>query len=1218
MSKCSTSKENISTLVNIDRQEALVYKGIIDRLFTKNALKRSQELSDQLLKEGFPLHTFVEQKWISVAAIKAWGTQDEIKKYAALITSLIDGNPGIASLVHKMLLVRMPTKIRMGDKKKGYSKPKSGIQVNMERYPVSTLKYIYNKTMDLLNQVNTLGRARAKVGSHMTQFKSPGKVAWLDPSGAVEAIASGVRDYSSKISSRINYFMTSPEFIPKSIRKIMKDKKLEFPKRSMEKILDDVKSLSKLGDRRDDTKDMKKAYTRLFSQMMKGQAYVDNNQYIEVLNKTTKKMEKKLNPNYKKFYIHRNYNPRRDENGYIMKYESTGDVMWSFQDPVLLNNYTPINRKKGEWAMDMNPTQFKIFEKAILDARKVTDAVFEYIVPEMKQSTDNLMQSLRDHYDGKLTDFAIKQIFFYGNTSYNDFKTGETIDLLAPLNKTEREEVDLVKETFSMTVKDDLVIANHGALNPDEPEYRKRYWPTIYRTDNLRFMIDKLAKDWREVIAKTEERMEVGFDNPEDAKKAESFLEKASNRLEAAESILNNMDNYHMDAHHNFLMNFASDNKHFKRISNAYDIRNARTDDGVFYDYLKNMMGTIERNNLAGTLLESLARLKADRNRKKPRHKSEEAKAIIEYAVNLHRTTYNSVKTVGILGDMESFTRKLNIGRMAYPPNWIKKGWGKLRGREYTITVTPEMQSRYMRTFTSKLSGLFLQNWKSAVTNLGGSYKNIVRAGLERTSGALHMLYFDKRYRKGIEKVIQQSAITEFSDFFSKAMVNDIVGNQLEAQVSEAIMKETIGYHERIEGSIYKKKTSKSESKRIFLENVEGYLKKSSLWMKAQEIDIKSKGRSIERMNEIRSRNGLYAANKLVQWAINKEYEMKPMVAQPLYKQWANTGFGTVVGLFSKVMSNSPLTMSNTEKHIRSLSFVIGAENAWENGSIRNDIHWSNYTDEKDLAAVIAIGREYSYFINYGMSTQDVASYQYGPAQMMGKFKYWSQQNAEAELEEINAAILSLSGGRDVKKASVIGSLKPILKMMAKVHAPGLKNRVNRLSNPEVAAVRTMWLSQGLGTVMWNLFFFNPVSTKHFKVLRRIAWSTGAATQMRNVGTSDLLHFMTLPIVFALRGLMDGFFGGYDDEEDLDKSIEYHLRRVPFAGYMVTWSYSAIMAVLAGLLDEEDLFYKKAEQTASILYGRPQLGLFNFLQETVKKGSTAVLDVLYDGDYDGD
>lgn len=51
------------------------------------------------------------------------------------------------------------------------------------------------------------------------------------------------------------------------------------------------------------------------------------------------------------------------------------------------------------------------------------------------------------------------------------------------------------------------------------------------------------------------------------------------------------------------------------------------------------------------------------------------------------------------------------------------------------------MQSRYMRTFTSKLSGLFLQNFRSALTNMGGASKNITRAGLERTANGIHMLF---------------------------------------------------------------------------------------------------------------------------------------------------------------------------------------------------------------------------------------------------------------------------------------------------------------------------------------------------------------------------------------------------------------------------------------------------------------------------------------------
>jgi hypothetical protein len=230
----------------------------------------------------------------------------------------------------------------------------------------------------------------------------------------------------------------------------------------------------------------------------------------------------------------------------------------------------------------------------------------------------------------------------------------------------------------------------------------------------------------------------------------------------------------------------------------------------------------------------------------------------------------------------------------------------------------------------------------------------------------------------------------------------------------------------------------------------------------------------------------------------------------------------------------------------------------------------------------------------------------------MGKFKYWSQQNAEAEIEDINAAILSVTPARDVSKASVLGQIKPILRVLAASNAPGLKNRINRISQPEIAAVRTMWLMQGLGTIMWNLMFFNPLSTKHFKLIRGAMYRTGAATQMRNIGTSDVLHYLTLPIVFGLKGLVQGLWGGEDDEEDIDRALEYHLRRVPYAGYMVTWSYTAIMAILAGLMNEDELFVKKTESLVSIKYGRPQLGLFNYLSDSVRKGSTAIIEALYD------
>ena len=206
-----------------------------------------------------------------------------------------------------------------------------------------------------------------------------------------------------------------------------------------------------------------------------------------------------------------------------MRYESTGDVMWSFQKPVLLETYTPMSRsgtpigKKGEYFIDMNPEQFRQFQKALEDGRVMTDITFEVTTHEMAESTENLFNSLYNYYDGKLSEHVIKQVFFFGEetvdfpsdftrqeyesigyTLKNRIEEGQNIpyiDLLEPLTKEERQELDIIKDTFNMTVSDGMVIANQGAFNPEEPEYRKNYYPTKYWDDNLRFMMDILLKE---------------------------------------------------------------------------------------------------------------------------------------------------------------------------------------------------------------------------------------------------------------------------------------------------------------------------------------------------------------------------------------------------------------------------------------------------------------------------------------------------------------------------------------------------------------------------------------------------------------------------------------------------------------------------------------------------------------------------------------------------
>ena len=761
-----------------------------------------------------------------------------------------------------------------------------------------------------------------------------------------------------------------------------------------------------------------------------------------------------------------------------------------------------------------------------------------------------------------------------------------------------------------MTVNDSMVIANGGVYNPDEKEYRQNYWPTMYNVDVLKPMLTKMRETWTDLLDKTNDLYERKKDamTVNDRVRIYKAIEILESKLNSVNSILDNMDGYHVDAHHMSLMHFAKDNKHFKRISNAYDLRSSRLDDGLFYDYLKHIMGGIEKNNLAGDLLETLRRIKEDRLSKNPKWSKGEGDSIIAAAINLHRNTYHSVQTMGMFGSIEGWTNKIN-------------GVTGVFG----TTTTPEMVSRYLRTFTSSLSGLFLQNATSAITNFGGAYENIINEGIKSTLNGFKLYYnSNKKMQKGMETIIQQSAITEFSDFFSKAMVNGIIQTQLEEQVSEAIMREMILYYNRI-GKSYtdekgvRRKWTKSTSRDEFNRSIVKYLSKSKLWMKSEDLVIRSRERVKQSIKETRSRMRLTAANKLVQWAINKQYEMKPLVNQGLFKQWARLPFGTGMGILSQMWQTPAgrlLTMGNTETTIRSVSFIIGAENAWKSGMIRNDIHWSEYTNPVDINSVIKIGREYSYFMNFGMSTQDVSSFNYGPGQMMGKFKYWSQQKAEADIGKFSDAILSLTDKPNVK--GLWPNIKTIVKMLGLINMPGLQNRKNRIARPEIAAMRTFWLTQGLSEVMWNLFMFNPLNLKNIskqahqahQAYKWLMW--GDARQLKTVMSSDVMAFLTLPLAMGIKAIIQGF-SSPEDEEDLERSISYWLRRVPFAGFMITWSMDAIWAVIAQLANNKEMWTKKQQRLWSIGYGSPEIiPVFKPLQRSIDWASSHIADFLWE------
>ena len=178
-------------------------------------------------------------------------------------------------------------------------------------------------------------------------------------------------------------------------------------------------------------------------------------------------------------------------------------------------------------------------------------------------------------------------------------------------------------------------------------------------------------------------------------------------------------------------------------------------------------------------------------------------------------------------------------------------------------------------------------------------------------------------------------------------------------------------------------------------------------------------------------------------------------------------------------------------------------------------------------------------------------------------------------------------------------------------------NRKNRMARPDVAAVRTAWITQGIGVFIWNMFFLNPVTLpwKTAQDIRSLIqgglYATGQSTQLRGMTTSSLMHWLTLPFVFGARALIDGHIFP-DDEEELDRELSWHLENVPYAGYGVIYTWNAMLTLFALMDRDKEMFIDKAEQATSLFYGRPQLGFFKFLQKGTQETSKALLDIFYE------
>ncbi|OUV75663.1 MAG: hypothetical protein CBC83_02200, partial [Flavobacteriales bacterium TMED123] len=606
--KCDIAKENVDILKEADelREEQSLKNTKVVASSIENDLKMREHI-----RKTYPKGEFLSESDLNQLFNEIYGKKSDRVKLANKINGLMEANESLKSYMNIYIAENIPEGVKIAETREYVddegNKTTKKVMV-LANLPKGTLKNILKEALT----PGTWQDSRLGFWGHplnfdgiMSHILTQKQKSRREPSGAYWQIVKGTEDYPTNVSARINTF-TSESFAGST--------------HGMNAIYERIANISRFGD---STRMEEKKLTRLFTRYMMGWIYKDKNTG--------------------EWMIYEDYMIREDENGRAMTYgeDGKGDYMFGYQNPVKLKDYTPPEGEKGSWYVDFdsmsNPKQaLKEFFNFAENARKIDDEVFKYMQENMTKAVDELVQELYTTFKmSGLTKNQVKQIFFNPN-----IKASKKI--IKSLNKPNKKMYKNLFDTFGTIINDQFVIANGGKiLFPNEEGHRKNHWPVIYDRTVFGHMIKKLIKELDARVKGLKLDLKTGVDkegNPYTSEERAEIKDKILNyseKLENAIRINDNRLNYNEDGMEGVTVPFVSDNKYMKNISNAYDIRQARTDEGVYYEYLKHVMSSIERNILSAKLVKAL-RISSENNSKKMDN------VVIDESINLFKTIFNT------------------------------------------------------------------------------------------------------------------------------------------------------------------------------------------------------------------------------------------------------------------------------------------------------------------------------------------------------------------------------------------------------------------------------------------------------------------------------------------------------------------------------------------------------------------------------------------------
>ena len=1014
--------------------------------------------------------------------------------------------------------------------------------IKLDMVPISVLRKFYEQTYTMTNSTadENFGGVMGKL---RVSLETPRSMRWKDKTGAVAYMVNAVNFFAEKIQQHVTDFMDKNPALNRTY--------------GMADVYGAVGNIvSSQNSRHAKDSDMErenlKKINSFFQKIMNGWMIIETVPLKDkkgniVLDKNGKPKrvptgELTINQDYKPVTIPEEGQPDhemalRDDTYYsqdgMLRYKSTKDLVYAYQNPMSLEKYIAgegldknelkafkegdkgysreleLRLEAKENHISLNKKEVTTLNKEIDRGRVIHDAVFEDVNKQTKLLEAEYLKTLKKEFPNK-SDKELK-----------DFFTRDK-----PLSKgwsaKDKQRALYLKENFTGNIISSVFTPDGNDMN-----YKKGSFPVVYNESQFIEMLSDAIADLNDRLSRLKDQHKTSKSKSDKAFYLDD-IKKTEVALEWAKESLDRYDGLNIDPINGAGRIFDRRSaKHFKHISNVFDIRRMKTDSSVYEVYLRKTYGTLERSRLG------LRALQADQM-------SGGKKLISDYTKALYDRTMH---------DPNARATMMGVNMSLH--NFYESTIGKL-----PFKISEQKVARVVSVINQFLTARFLGGVSTAALNKTAVVQKIMEVGMPRWQKA-NSDY--SRQKVTWDEMIKRAGILEFGTFFSKSLVQD-TSEQLELDEDRAfrLVKLQLKYQKNLASGM-----SRDNAMKLFRKEADFFVRTfpDAKRLKQREQELYEK--YITRM-----------VGKFANYAITKEWTARRHSATTLGKVLQK--MSSVQEFYSDIVSNSAFpTMSNTEQELRTNSFVIGVQLAMTAGKVDADLMErmekldKGELNEKDVKATliemnkaIEVGKDYTRRLDFGLSNQDVGEVGQVLGGFLTKFKYWSQQKFGYDIRTFRDAYWSLKSADktgEFDKTAIAKTFQELFKSLklSKKEAKKIWEK-----NPDIGKLRNFVLTQGLMTVLMDLVIFGPFFGKFIRKIPIIR--SFGVTKMMSGATSDLVTLTTtLPIWLAATILYD------DDEETMQEGLYYKLRHIPFVGFGTTWTLDQFFFLVSMLADAD-------------------------------------------------